>query len=243
MHLGELLANDVIAGEGRVAEFDASDIEGATFSVEFLDVAVGEWGRQQLVVHSNVQLVCGEEFLDGVGCCVNDSTGLGKRAVEEWDFLADGVVELAVSEPGEIVEINGDTARLFKLKCHGKSFRDRLEAVVDLGEHSGLEQAIGGGLEIGFADLRVFRKLRHGNDLIGRQGFQAFGAYFVEDCGRGWGWRLRAREGREKEQAKNMQRQSVDDESTHEFILAKKLSVGLEAREQQRKHTLQWHTV
>jgi len=58
--------------------------------------------------------VRGQQVLDGIGRLIQNAAGFGKSAIEEWHFFSDGVAELSVGEPGEVVEINGDAWGFFQ---------------------------------------------------------------------------------------------------------------------------------
>ena len=172
-----------------IAKFHAGDEERGTLDVKFLDVAFGERIGEQLVFNSHVELVRGQQIFHGIRSLIHDRAGFGKSAVEEGSFFADGVAELAVGKPRNIVEVNGNSRSFFQLECYREAVGARLEVVVHFGEHAGLQQTVCGGLQFCFSDLGAFFELSERDDLGFGKSFQALRADLVETCGR-WCWRL-----------------------------------------------------
>src|SRR5216110_1556350 len=125
----------------------------------------------------------GEKFSEGFGGVIDDAACGGKRAVVEGKRRADGVVQLAVREPGNIVEVGGNAGGFFDVKGYDQAVSAGLEVVAHLGEEPALNEFVGGGLQFVLAGGGVDVQSTEVGDLRLREGLEAFGVNFAQRRG------------------------------------------------------------
>ncbi len=124
-----------------------------------------------------------EELADGIGGLVDDAARFRERAVVERQLGADGIGELAVGEPGKIVEVGGNAGGFFDVEGDDEAVGAGLEIVADFGEETALHEFVGGGLQVVFSGLCAGLQAADDGDLSLGDRFEAFGADFAEGSG------------------------------------------------------------
>src|SRR5258708_11899064 len=178
-----MLLNGFGGRKGGIAEFQRCDLDRGAFDPDFLDVAFTVWIRDYRVLQRHRQSARREQILYNFRGMIHRSSGFRQRPVEERNFIADGVAQLRIREPWNIVEVNGDSRRFFQVKGHQDAGGLGLKVVTYFGEKSALNEPVGGGLQIIPADLGTGDQAGYRNDLGLGEEFFAVGVDFAQRCG------------------------------------------------------------
>src|ERR1700682_5030499 len=171
--------------KGRIAEFQLCDLECGTFDPEFLHVAFTIWIRDYRVLQRYLQSVRSEQLLHSFTGLIHRSPGFRHRPVVGRKFIADGVAQLRIREPWNVVEVGGDSRRFFYVIGHQDAGDLRLEVETHFGEKPALNEPVGSGLQIIPADLGAADQAGYGDDLGLGEEFFAVGVDFAQWRGGG----------------------------------------------------------
>src|ERR1700687_400179 len=171
--------------KGRIAEFQLCDLEFGAFDPEFLHVAFTIWIRDYRVLERHLQSARSEQLLHSFTGLIHRSPGFRQCPVEGRKFIADGVAQLRIREPWNVVEVGGDSRRFFHVIGHQDACDLRLEVVTYFGEKPALNEPVGSGLQIIPADLGATNQAGYGDDLGLGEEFFAVGVDFAQWRGGG----------------------------------------------------------
>src|SRR5579864_9007066 len=102
----------------------------------------------------DLQAVRGDQFLDRLRRLVHGASPCRQSSIKERKLLANGIFELGIREPRNVVKIGGNSRGLLNVVSDHNS-RASLKVVAHFGEQPALHQLVGGSLQIGAADLRT----------------------------------------------------------------------------------------
>src|SRR5690242_7088541 len=213
---GDMLLDGAIVGEGGIAELDFGNFEIGAFDRELLNIAVAERVVHDFLLESDVEFAGGDEFLDGFGGGVDYVARFGKGAVVKGKLGANGGGELGIAEPGDVIKENGQTRGLLDGEIERKLFVLGAEAVFDVAEESGGDEAVGGGLQIAAVHLRIQLQAGESDELVLGELGEAVNGNLAEH-GRGGVRRLRGDEGRQRECGKKQSRRTPEPGPKHEI--------------------------
>src|SRR5260370_18416771 len=166
--------------KGGIAEFHLCDLECGTFDPEFLHVAFTVWIGDYRVLERHLQSARSEQLLHSFTGLIHCGSGFRQRPVEGRKFIADGVAQLRIREPWNVVEVGGDSRRFFHVVGHQDAGDLRLEVETYFGEKPALNEPVGSGLQIIPADLGAAEQAGYGDDLgLGEEVF-AVGVDFAQ---------------------------------------------------------------
>src|SRR5882762_5683227 len=188
-----MLLYDFRGQKGGIAEFHLCDLERGTFDPEFLHVAFTIWIRDYRVLERHLQSARNEQLLHSFTGLIHRGPGFRQRPAEGRKFIADGVAQLRIGEPWNVVEVGGDSLRFFHVIGHQDAGNLRLEVVTYFGEKPALNEPVGSGLQVILADLGAADQAGYGDDLGLGEEFFAVGVDFAQRRGgsvrslrRGW---------------------------------------------------------
>src|SRR6266436_9503571 len=169
--------------KGRIAEFQFGDLERCSFDADYLHVAFTTGISNYGVFEGDLQPVRREQFLHSVAGQVYRGARFRQRAIEERQFGANGVAQLGIREPRNVVEVGGDTGRFLDVIGHQNASEARLEVVTDFSEQAALHELVGRGLQIIAADLGARDQAGYGDNLGFGEQFFAFGVDLAQSRG------------------------------------------------------------
>src|SRR5713226_2649287 len=204
-----MLLNGFGGRKGGIAEFQLCDLECGAFDPDFLHVAFTVWIRDYRVLQRHRQSARREQLLYSFSGMIHRGPGFRQRPVEERKFIADGVAQLRIREPWNVVEVNGNSRRFFHVIGHEDAGGFCLEVVTYFGEKPALNEPVGGGLQIIPADLGTGDQAGYRNDLgLGEKLF-AVGVDFTQRRGGDVRSLSRSREsGRQEEKQESFETRS-----------------------------------
>src|SRR5713226_9029698 len=204
-----MLLNGFGGRKGGIAEFQLCDLECGAFDPDFLHVAFTVWIRDYRVLQRHRQSARREQLLYSFSGMIHRGPGFRQRPVEERKFTADGIAQLRIREPWNIVEIDGDSRRFLHVIGHQDAGDSRLEVVTYFGEKPALNEPVGSGLQIIPADLGARDQAGYGDDLGLGEEFFAVGVDFAQWPGGGVRRLSRSREpGRQQEKQESSETRS-----------------------------------
>src|SRR6267143_1959257 len=195
--------------KGRIAECQLRDLECGAFDPEFLYVAFTIRIRDYRVLERHLQSARSEQLLHSFTGLIHRGSGFRQRPIEGRKFIADGVAQLRIREPWNIVEVDGDSRRFFHVIGYQDAGDLRLEVVTYFGEKPTLNEPVGSGLQIIPADLGAADQAGYGDDLGLGEEFFAIGVDFAQWRGGGVRSLRRGREsGRQEEKQESPETRS-----------------------------------
>src|SRR6267378_1373400 len=204
-----MLLYDFRGQKGGIVEFHLCDLERGTFDPEFLHAAFTIWIRDYRVLERHLQSARNEQLLHSFTGLIHRGPGFRQRPAEGRKFIADGVAQLRIGEPWNVVEIGGDSLRFFNVVRHQDAGDLRLEVETHFGEKPALNEPVGSGLQIIPADLGAADQAGYGDDLGLSAEFFAVGVDFAQRRGGGVLGLSRGREsGRQEEKQESPETRS-----------------------------------
>src|SRR5690348_16020135 len=130
----------------------------------------------------DLQAVRGDQFLDCLSRLVHGASPCRQSSIKKGKLLANGIFELGIREPRNVVKIGGDSRRLLNVVSDHNSCAS-LKVVAHFGEEPALYQLVGGRLQIRAADLRTGGEAGELSNLPRGKTLLPFNANFSERCG------------------------------------------------------------
>ncbi len=121
-------------------------MQGLRIDAEELHAAVADGISRNLVLDRSLQPMGDEKVPHGFGSQVNHGARFGERAVVKGQLGANGVVELAIGEPRQVVKVSWNARRFCYVEGHLQAVGARLKVVSHLGEEAALHQFVRGCL-------------------------------------------------------------------------------------------------
>src|SRR2546421_5829781 len=158
--------------KGGIAEFQLCDLERSTFDANLLDVAFTDGIRDYDVLERHLQSARGEQILHGINGLIYRGPSFRQCSVEERKLIADGIAQVCIGKPRNVIEVDEDSRRFFHVIGHQNASDLRLEVVTYFGEKPALNEPVRGGLQITPANLSAGDQAGYRDDLrLGKKSF------------------------------------------------------------------------
>src|SRR5215472_11089840 len=122
-----------------------------------------------------------DQFLDRIRRLIHGAANPWESSVEVRKLLANGVLKLGISEPGNVVKVGWNARRLFDVVSNNNAVAS-FKAVADFVEQAGLHELVRSGLQISAANLRAEHETSQRRNLGFKEMFLAFNANFAQGC-------------------------------------------------------------